>query len=178
MLLNLETPQLLLRPFTLNDTSIIFSLSQETGMKQWIPDQVYQDLQQTTDILKYLISQYHKRPNPAVAPIVFAIVLKKSNLVIGHVGLSPYKDSIEIGYAIGEKHCGKGYASQAVLAYSNWALDELEISKIWGIVVSQNQASRRVLEKVGFIFLNEKKQMYHGKFQPCCTYYLTNSLAS
>lgn len=172
MLKKIETDNLILRPFTLDDVNIIFSLSQESGIQKWIPDQVYQDKKQTTDVLNFLISQYQDVPRPNKVPIVFAVVLKDKNEVIGHVGLSPYKNSAEIGYAIAEKHCGNGYASQAVTAYSRWALDELKIKIIYGIVASENVGSGRVLEKAGYAFEEEKEQMYLGKLRLCRRYYI------
>ncbi|HLE11852.1 MAG TPA: GNAT family N-acetyltransferase [Bacteriovoracaceae bacterium] len=172
MLHNIETNSLILRPFTLDDVDIIFSLSQEAGMRKWIPDQVYKNTEQTTDVLNYLISHYQDVPNPNIAPIVFAIISKERNEVIGHIGLSPIENSVEIGYAIAEKQCGKGYASQAVTAFSKWAIKELKIKKIMGIVASENVGSGRVLEKSGYFFERENEQMYLGEMRLCRRYFI------
>jgi hypothetical protein len=38
-----DTGALFLRHLTLDDTAAIFRLSQEQGMRAWLPDQVYAD---------------------------------------------------------------------------------------------------------------------------------------
>ncbi|WP_353958623.1 GNAT family N-acetyltransferase [Sporolactobacillus laevolacticus] len=47
--------------------------------------------------------------------------LKKTNTLIGHVGLSKISDGVEIGYAIGMDYQGNGYATESVGAFSIWA---------------------------------------------------------
>lgn len=173
MIKPIEAQSLYLRPFTIDDVEIIFSLSQEVGMRKWIPDQVYKDKVETKAVLSYLISQYQDVPKPDKAPLVLAVVLKKTNDVIGHVGLSPFENHTEVGYAIAENLCGRGYASIAVGAMCKWALSELDIRKIYGIVATENMASVRVLKKSGFLLEEEKEQPYHGKVCLCRRYYLT-----
>lgn len=171
MLQGIETERLVIRPFSLDDVKTIFILSQEEGMRTWIPDQVYKDEMQTTDVLNFLMTQYEKE-NPKEAPVVFAIALKDSKEVIGHVGLSAFEENVEIGYAIGEKHGGKGYATEAVKAYTEWALKTLPVKKIYGIVANENHGSGRVLEKAGYILEEEKEQMYLGKPRMCRRFYM------
>jgi ribosomal-protein-alanine N-acetyltransferase len=65
--------------------------------------------------------------------------------------IDPVQGSGEIGYRIGELHCGKGWASASVrhmqqLAYGKWALTSLV-----AYVNVENPASVRVLEKNGFV---------------------------
>lgn len=170
MIIKIETPNLIVRPFEPSDASIIFLLSQESGMKEWIPDQVYEDEKEAEEVLEYLISQYEKGQKPNEAPIVYAVALKETGEVIGHVGLSPYEDACEAGYAIAEKYWGRGYATEAVSAYARRFTEQLEFLKIYGIVAGQNIASAKVLEKSGFTFMEEKEQMHHGKSRLCRRY--------
>ena len=59
---------------------------------------------------------------------------------------------VEIGYGITEQYQEHGYATEAVRAISNWAFQEPKISSIEAEIDSKNIASKKVLEKCGFIF--------------------------
>ena len=63
---------------------------------------------------------------------------------------------VEIGYGIMEKYQGKGYATEAVKAISNWAFQEPKVSSIEAEIDEKNIASKKVLEKCGFIFTGKK----------------------
>ncbi|MBT4762897.1 MAG: GNAT family N-acetyltransferase [Bdellovibrionaceae bacterium] len=170
---DIETNNLIVRPFIMSDLTKVFQLSQELSLAKWMPDQVYKDEEETAGVLDFLITQYQGSLKPDEKPLVLAIVLKNTNELIGHVGLSPYKNNIEVGYAISDEYCGKGYATEAVTSLVNWALSNLETHKILGVVASENIGSRRVLEKSGFLFNNESKQIYHGQMRLCRKYSLS-----
>jgi len=74
-----------------------------------------------------------------------------------HIGEMCFKgiDSdgiVEIGYGIMEQYQEHGYATEAVKAISNWAFQEPKISSIEAEIDSKNIASKKVLEKCGFVF--------------------------
>ena len=56
----------------------------------------------------------------------------------------------EIGYWLGAKHWGKGYATEAVRALIDHAFTNLEHQALQSSVRVTNPGSRRVLEKCGF----------------------------
>lgn len=57
----------------------------------------------------------------------------------------------EIGYGIGHDFQGRGYATSAVGAFVRKIFDETSLRRLIAHVAEGNVASRRVLEKVGFI---------------------------
>ena len=59
---------------------------------------------------------------------------------------------VEIGYAIIEKYQEHGYATEAVKALSAWAFQEPEVTAIEAETEDKNIASKKVLEKCGFVF--------------------------
>lgn len=111
--------------------------------------------------------------NPHQSPLVVAVVQKSSNFVMGHVGLSPRGDSVEIDYAIGENFIGHGYATQAVNAMSDWAKSSLKLRTIIGIVACDNSASGKVLEKAGYKLCEESEMLYLGKMRRSREYRLS-----
>ncbi len=56
-----------------------------------------------------------------------------------------------LGYWIGEPFWGLGYATEAAQAIVDWALAELEEATIISGCLVENEASHRVLRKLGFV---------------------------
>ena len=65
-------------------------------------------------------------------------------------GLSE-EGNAEIGYGIAESHQGCGYATEAVSALVDWALNQPGVTYVTAKTEESNTASKRVLEKSGFI---------------------------
>lgn len=61
-------------------------------------------------------------------------------------------DSIQLAYRLQRAAWGKGYASQAAKQLCEYAWRETEVSELVAVVWPDNQASVRVLEKLGFAF--------------------------
>ena len=71
--------------------------------------------------------------------------------VIGACGMSQLdRHPPEIGYWLGVKHWGKGYATEAVRAVIDHAFTDLDCEAVQSAARVTNPASRRVLEKCGF----------------------------
>jgi ribosomal-protein-alanine N-acetyltransferase len=157
----IATARLLLRPFTLADVPRIFALSREDALRRWLPDQVYQDEEDAAAVLRALIAHTAAPPDPRVRPYVLAI--EHDRAVVGHAGLSPARGSVEVGYAIEARLHGQGLATEAVTAISTWALDELGLPEVLGIVDAENRSSRRVLEKAGFARSAEEVKQIDGR---------------
>ena len=145
----ITTARLLLRPFKLADTAKIFAMSQEAGLRRWIPDQVYRDEAHAEQVLRALIGFTDQPPDPPTRP--FVVGVEHDGELIGHVGLSAARNSVEVGYAIEDACQGKGFASEAVRAMTHWGLNELGLPEVLGIVGKENVGSCRVLEKASFV---------------------------
>ena len=153
---------LLLRHLRRDDTAPIFRLSQEQGMRAWLPDQVYADETHTLQVLNFLISQYGPSANPRNTPYVLAVCLSVSGEVIGHVGFSPCEYGVEVGYAIGDAHQSRGHAKQALRAASTRVLSRFGLPFIHAIVAGENVGSCKVLESCGFQVLAVVQRELHG----------------
>jgi ribosomal-protein-alanine N-acetyltransferase len=73
---------------------------------------------------------------------------------IGGIGIAPqtdvYSRSAEIGYWLGEPFWGKGIATMAVKAMTEYTFAQFNVVRIYAKVFEWNPASTRVLEKAGF----------------------------
>ena len=71
----------------------------------------------------------------------------------GEINLSAVQrgpfQSAYVGYWIDEKHAGQGYMPEAVVVLAQFAFDELHLHRIQISIIPRNQASRRVVEKLG-----------------------------
>ena len=108
---NGQRVQISLRRFTMDDTLKIFQMSKEESLGRFLPDQVYQDYDEASNVLAFLI-QSSEEIHIERAPYVLGVILNGDEL-IGHVGASKIEEGIEIGYAIETKHQGLGYAQKA-----------------------------------------------------------------
>ena len=62
----------------------------------------------------------------------------------------PYFNKASLGYRIGERFAGDGYATKAVELVLNKARDDFDLWRIEATVRPENQASSRVLTRNGF----------------------------
>jgi len=83
----------------------------------------------------------------------FAICL--GDAAIGSIGIIPgtdiYRRSAEIGYWLGEPYWGRGYATEAISGFSDWAFEAFDLVRLFAMVFTYNGASGRALEKAGFV---------------------------
>ncbi len=158
-----ETERLRVREFdTEHDTAALYRLSQEQGMRQFLPDQVYDDEEATEKVLRFLVDEYAKPDAVHHGVYVQGVECKTTGELIGHVGISPTDAGREIGYAIGQAHQGKGYATELVAGTLRWCFGN-GFASLLGVVGSDNLRSIRVLEKTGFILIDERRRSLHGR---------------
>jgi RimJ/RimL family protein N-acetyltransferase len=65
-------------------------------------------------------------------------------------------DSPDFGYAFLQRHCGQGYATEVAAAVLAHVREALRPAKLAAIVDPENRASRRVLEKIGFRYVDTR----------------------
>lgn len=84
------------------------------------------------------------------------LAIEVDGKAIGCISILPKEDvsrlTAEIGYWLGEEHWGKGIATEAVTAMVDYAFENTDLVRIFGIVFHPNKASAAVLENAGFRF--------------------------
>jgi RimJ/RimL family protein N-acetyltransferase len=82
----------------------------------------------------------------------FAIVV--DGAAVGGVGLrlgaDVFRRSAEVGYWLGEAYWGRGIATEALRAVTDYALASFDVCRLEAGVFEWNPASMRVLEKAGY----------------------------
>jgi [ribosomal protein S5]-alanine N-acetyltransferase len=86
-------------------------------------------------------------------PIQLAITV--DDHVAGMIGFIPGTDiervNAEIGYWLGKAYWGRGIATAAIAAATQYAIRQLSLTRVFAIPFVHNAGSIRVLEKVGYI---------------------------
>lgn len=93
----------------------------------------------------------HSEGNPGATP-----------LFIGSIGIIPYVGEYsrtwEVGYWLGKSSWGKGYATEAVKAFTVWLFETWpELNRLEAVAEGKNEASIRVLKKSGFVEEGRKR---------------------
>ncbi len=82
----------------------------------------------------------------------FAIEVERA--AVGGIGFIPGRDveriSAEVGYWLGESYWGRGIATAAVGALTDFAFANFDLHRMFALPFAENHASRRVLEKAGY----------------------------
>jgi RimJ/RimL family protein N-acetyltransferase len=81
---------------------------------------------------------------------------------VGGIGFTVQHDvgrrSAEIGYWLGEEFWGRGLATQALIAVTDYAFANYDLCRMYAHVFEWNPASARVLEKAGYQFEGRLKK--------------------
>ncbi|HVX98895.1 MAG TPA: GNAT family N-acetyltransferase [Pseudorhodoplanes sp.] len=77
-------------------------------------------------------------------------LITRDDDVIGACGISNQDGAPDVGYWLGVKYWGKGYATEAARAVIDFAFTELGHEVLQAGARVTNPASRRILEKCGF----------------------------
>ena len=90
---------------------------------------------------------------------------RESGDLIGRAGLWQPEGwpGLEVGWAVAPEHWKRGYATEAGLAARNWAFDHLGVEEVISVTLPHNEASRRVMEKVGLRY--DRTQVVAGREQ-------------
>lgn len=145
----LETNRLLLRSWREDDADALLTLARDPRVGPaagWPP---HGSVEESAGIIRSVL----------MVPDSFAIVERATKELVGAIALKHEDisemagiDEAELGYWIGATRWGLGYATEAARAVVAYGFDELGLTSIWAGYYEGNERSRRVQEKLGFVF--------------------------
>ncbi|MBQ1192678.1 MAG: GNAT family N-acetyltransferase [Lachnospiraceae bacterium] len=150
----LETERLLIREISVEDVPRLYELYDEEIVK-YMPglfEKIDEEMEYTKNYIKNIYGFYHYG--------MWLVVLKESNVIIGRAGVE-YKEipetklTHEMGYMIGKKYQGKGYAKEALSAIIEYMKRNFEINNFFVEVSKENEKSISLARKMGFVFENK-----------------------
>ena len=143
----LETDRLFLREYVEDDAEAFFQLNSDPEVLRFVPDKGLLNVEQARQILvDHPIADYRKYGFGRGA-----CILKKTGEQIGFAGLKYLEElgEVDVAFRLMRAHWGKGLATEAALASVRFGFADLELKRIIGLVMPENKASVRVLEKTG-----------------------------
>lgn len=139
-------PRLLFRPYTADDLDDLTKLytdpdvAQHTYLGTRTPDQC-------EGILEEYLATWVKNGWG-----MFHVSRKEDGAFVGEAGIFELwgRDAPHIRYLLVKKHWGKGYASEAAKAVTDWCFEDLDLTHLYGVTEEPNPQSTAVLVKTGY----------------------------
>jgi ribosomal-protein-alanine N-acetyltransferase len=170
----LETERLVLRRPAIADVDELFKYRSDKDLMKYIPHRLATRKEQVIETLSYINTLIDKNEG-----INWAITQKDNDNIIGMVGyvhffVDHYR--AEIGYMLHTPHHGKGIIHEAMKAAMDYGFNQMGLHSIEAIVNTQNEASKRVLERLQFTKDAYFKDYLHhgGKFVDANVYSYVN----
>ena len=158
--MKIKTPRLTITRFSPDMAQTVYENSQDTDTRRFVPDEVYNSVEEALEAIEFLMSRY----DSADGPFVYPVITNADGKNIGYVQLCKLEDGTwEIGYHIAKDFTGKGYATESVKAFLPAMAKKLNIKEVYGICLAENTASVRVLEKCGFTQTYKGPGNYQGR---------------
>ena len=136
----------------------IWKNSLDEDNRKYVPDEVFESLEEASDVVGFIIRSYDSKDGP----FIYAIIRKSDNANLGYVQLIKIEEGWEIGYHIAKMYTGNGYATRSVKLFLKYLKEHTIIKEIYGIALKSNKASIRVLEKCGFKIVFDDVGVYQG----------------
>jgi RimJ/RimL family protein N-acetyltransferase len=162
MLPTLLTERLVLRPFHASDLNGLADLHAEESFWRY-PLGRGQTKAETEAFLTRVLMQYSE-----VRIGVCAVIVADSGELAGWAGLSvpaflpEILPAVEVGWRLGERYRGLGYSSEAGRAWVRFGFEERKLESIVSIYEPDNEASGRVMTKLGFTLQRETTHPAYG----------------
>lgn len=146
----IETERLILRKWTQNDAESLFAYAKNPNVGPiagWPP---HKNIEESKNIIDTVFCGAE----------CYAICEKENNVAIGavelklngHTDMTERDDECELGYWLGEPFWGRGYMPEAAKALLKRGFEELGMKTIWCGYYDGNYKSKRVQEKLGFVY--------------------------
>jgi RimJ/RimL family protein N-acetyltransferase len=144
---------------------MVMKLNGEETTARWLPSHVYSDLDEAAASLAFLIAAYGSPGDPRLGPYVLGVEHGESRKLLGHVGFSPLDDDVEVSYAIAQQARRRGHGTQALACACRWAAAAFALRSIVAITAAANVASRRTLDRAGFVHSGMHVMRFQGTEQ-------------
>ena len=143
----LETKRLILRPWQEDDAEELYKYASDPDIGPPAGWQPHTSEENSREIIRTVLS----------APETYAVCLRENGKPIGSIGfhradLAELDDEYELGYWIGKPFWGQGLIPEASQEMLHHAFEDLGMNRIWCGYYDGNVKSRRVQEKLGFVY--------------------------
>lgn len=146
----LETERLILRPWTESDAESLFEYAKDPDVGPiagWPP---HKSAEESLEIIRNVLSgaECYAICEKGKGVAIGSIELKLN----GHTDITERDDECELGYWLGKPYWGRGYMPEAARELIRHGFEDLGMTTIWCGYYDGNLKSKRVQEKVGFVY--------------------------
>lgn len=158
-----DTERLYFRKFDQSYLNLVYELNSDPKVMKYLLG--VRNRKEAQEDLQRYIGYYHKHPGYGFWPAF----IKGQQEFVGWflIKISEETGETEIGYRLKHKYWGQGLATEGAKNIRDYAFSHLSVNRIIGVVLPGNEASCRVLEKIGLRF-QKVDQFYDCQ----CAYYV------
>lgn len=144
----LSTERLVLRLLTPADAPALYAIFSDPEVGRYWSSQPWTTLDQA--------DEYVAKASAGVASgdaLRVGIEVAATGQLVGQAALFAFNEQnrrCDVGYAFGRAHWGNGYAGEALRTLLGYGFDALELNRVEADIDPRNEASARVLERLGF----------------------------
>lgn len=150
----ITTERLTLRPFRLRDAADLYAYAKD---EQVGPNAGWPPHRSVSESRRALRDSLIREGN-------WAITLTGEDVAIGSIGLRStsvsradiHKKALEIGFSLARDKWGNGYIPEAAKAVLHYGFSRYDLDLVWCVYYDFNDRSRRVCEKIGFVYDRDK----------------------
>ena len=153
----IETERLILRKILPTDLDGMFELDSNPEVHRYLGNNPFTHKAQSEEIINSVMKQYEEFGIGR-----WAMVNKQTHEFMGWSGLKYNTDSLnnhskfyDIGYRIIKRYWGYGYATESSFAALDYGFNTLNLDTIYGITEKGNDASHKVLLKIGLKYIED-----------------------
>jgi ribosomal-protein-alanine N-acetyltransferase len=168
--MNLRTSRLFLRPLEVSDAPALFEARRNPDVMRYWDWPAQNSVGEVEGIIADHI------PQVADGNVLWwAVALSPDGPAIGECDLSEIdrrNGVAEVGFLFARRHWGYDYALEAVDAVIAQAFGPMGLARLWARFHAGNEASRRLLEKLGFVYEGMLRQhvIRDGERRDCILY--------
>ncbi|MEO6301798.1 MAG: GNAT family N-acetyltransferase [Bacteroidia bacterium] len=151
----IETERLILREILPSDEDGLFKLDSDPEVHRYFGNKPVENKDQVKEVIQFIRGQYVTNGIGR-----WAVIEKGSNNFIGWCGLKLHTETVndhihfyDLGYRLIKKHWGKGYGTESAKACLKYGFEQMDLKEIYAMIDTENEASRKVLQKLGFKFI-------------------------
>ena len=150
MKLHFETEHLLIRPLVPEDAEAVFRWCGDPNVNRYM---IYPLYHRVEDVRAWLEGRNADDPDNYDE----GIVLKSTGELIGSGGMRyhPERNAWEIGYNLRADQWGHGYTGEYLTALMEEIRKVRPVEAIDGVFAAENSKSRRVMEKLGMVYIRD-----------------------
>lgn len=165
----IETERLVLRKMKPSDSEAMFDYAKRSDVTKYLTWYPHKSENYTRQYLEYISRHY------AIGDFYdWAVVDKESKKMIGTCGFTRFNfqsDSAEIGYVLNPDFWGREIALEAAKAVIRFGFERLSLNRIEAKFLPGNNASRRVMEKLGMTYegTSRESMLIKGRYRDVST---------